>query len=106
MGRSSGDCVEPKKRVSPWVAATSIRGRVGGTRDRVDGVNRRPHARPRVGGGEGWGYGEIELDALSLAYLQTGIPGIGDPLVRSVAWSWDALLSGRIALTACSTWRC
>lgn len=55
-----------------------------------------------LAGGEGWGYGEFELDARSMAYLQTGIPGIGDPLVRSVAWSamWDALLGGRIAPTA------
>jgi hypothetical protein len=31
-----------------------------------------------LAGGEGWGYGEFELDARSLAYLQTGIPAIGD----------------------------
>jgi aminopeptidase N len=55
-----------------------------------------------LAGGEGWGYGEFELDARSLAYLRTGIPGIGDPLTRSVAWSalWDALLSGRMTPAA------
>jgi aminopeptidase N len=55
-----------------------------------------------LAGGEGWGYGEFELDARSLAYLQTGIPEIGDPLIRGVAWSamWDALLNGRIAPAA------
>jgi len=52
-----------------------------------------------LAGGEGWGYGEFELDARSQAYLETQLPGISDPLARGVAWSalWDALLGGRIA---------
>jgi aminopeptidase N len=51
-----------------------------------------------LAGGEGWGYGEFELDARSQAYLQTHLPAIDDPLGRSVAWSslWDALLAGRM----------
>ncbi|WP_298835697.1 M1 family aminopeptidase [uncultured Piscinibacter sp.] len=52
-----------------------------------------------LAGGDGWGYGEFELDARSQDHLQTRIPEIGDPLTRSVAWSalWDALLGGRMA---------
>jgi aminopeptidase N len=52
-----------------------------------------------LAGGEGWGYGDFELDARSQAYLETGMPGIDDPLARGVAWSalWDALLDGRMA---------
>jgi aminopeptidase N len=52
-----------------------------------------------LAGGEGWGYGEFELDPRSQAYLETQLPGIGDPLARGVAWSalWDALLGERLA---------
>lgn len=52
-----------------------------------------------LAGGEGWGYGEFELDARSQAYLQGNMPGIGDPLTRGVAWSalYDALLGARMA---------
>jgi aminopeptidase N len=52
-----------------------------------------------LAGGEGWGYGEFELDARSQAYLETQLPGISDPLARGVAWSalWDALLGERLA---------
>lgn len=51
-----------------------------------------------LAGGEGWGYGEFELDARSQAHLQAQLPGIADPLDRSVAWSalWEALLGGRM----------
>ena len=51
-----------------------------------------------LAGGEGWGYGEFELDARSQSYLETAIPSIGDPLARGVAWSalWDAMLGGRM----------
>ena len=52
-----------------------------------------------LAGGEGWGYGEFELDARSQTYLESAMPGIGDPLARGVAWSalWDAMLGGRLA---------
>jgi aminopeptidase N len=54
-----------------------------------------------LAGGEGWGYGEFELDARSQAYLEAHMPRVGDPLARAVAWSalWDALLGGRMAPT-------
>jgi aminopeptidase N len=52
-----------------------------------------------LAGGEGWGYGEFELDARSQAYLQIHMTTIGDPLARGVAWSalWDAMLGRRMA---------
>jgi aminopeptidase N len=52
-----------------------------------------------LAGGEGWGYGEFQLDPRSEAFLETGIPGLGDTLTRGVAWSalWDAMLGGRVA---------
>jgi len=52
-----------------------------------------------LAGGEGWGYGEFELDDRSLVHLQTQLPAIVDPLERGVAWSalWDAMLAGRLA---------
>jgi aminopeptidase N len=52
-----------------------------------------------LAGGEGWGYGEFELDARSQAYLETHLPTLGDPLARGVAWSalWESLLGGRMA---------
>jgi aminopeptidase N len=52
-----------------------------------------------LAGGEGWGYGEFELDARSQSYLESAMPAIGDPLARGVAWSalWDAMLGGRMA---------
>ena len=52
-----------------------------------------------LAGGEGWGYGDFELDARSQSYLETAMPGIVDPLARGVAWSalWDAMLDGRLA---------
>jgi aminopeptidase N len=51
-----------------------------------------------LAGGEGWGYGEFELDARSQVYLESNLPRISDPLARGVAWSalWDALLDGRM----------
>jgi aminopeptidase N len=51
-----------------------------------------------LAGGEGWAYGEFELDARSQSHLETALPMIGDPLIRGVAWSalWDALLAGRM----------
>lgn len=55
-----------------------------------------------LAGGEGWGYGEFELDARSQAHLLTRLPAIADPLVRGVAWSalWESLLGGRLTPTA------
>lgn len=55
-----------------------------------------------LAGGEGWGYGEFELDARSQNHLMTELPTIADPLARSVAWSalWEALLGGRLTPTA------
>lgn len=52
-----------------------------------------------LAGGEGWGYGEFELDARSQAWLLAQLPTIGDPLARGVAWSalWETLLGGRMA---------
>ncbi len=52
-----------------------------------------------LAGGEGWGYGEFELDARSQSHLETALPMIDDPLARGVAWSalWDAMLEGRLA---------
>jgi aminopeptidase N len=52
-----------------------------------------------LAGGNGWGYGEFELDARSQDYLLSHLPAIGDSLARGVAWSalWDAVLAGRIA---------
>jgi aminopeptidase N len=49
--------------------------------------------------GEGWAYGDIELDAMSLAYLMRSLPDVSDPLVRGSAWVtlWDALLDRRTA---------
>ncbi|MGE3274005.1 MAG: M1 family metallopeptidase [Vicinamibacterales bacterium] len=49
--------------------------------------------------GEGWGYGEFDLDAASLAYLERSLPDIADPLTRGAAWVtlWDALLDGQTA---------
>ncbi|HEX9726891.1 MAG TPA: M1 family aminopeptidase [Gemmatimonadales bacterium] len=46
--------------------------------------------------GDGTGYGQFILDALSLAYLDRHLPDIDDPLVRGVGWltMWDALLAG------------
>ncbi len=51
-----------------------------------------------LAGGEGWGYGEFELDARSQAYLASHLPDIDDPLVRGVAGSalYDALLGARM----------
>jgi aminopeptidase N len=55
-----------------------------------------------LAGGEGWGYGEFELDARSQRHLLTQVPAIADPLTRGVAWSalWEAMLGGRLAPTA------
>jgi aminopeptidase N len=55
-----------------------------------------------LAGGEGWGYGEFELDARSQAYLQDHLSAIADPLARGVAWSalWEALLGGRMTPAA------
>ena len=52
-----------------------------------------------LAGGEGWGYGEFELDTRSQAQLETGLSLISDPLTRAVAWSalWDAMLAGRMS---------
>jgi aminopeptidase N len=52
-----------------------------------------------LAGGEGWGYGEFELDARSQATLATGLPQISDALTRAVAWSalWDAMLAERLS---------
>lgn len=54
-----------------------------------------------LAGGEGWGYGEFELDARSLDHLLRQLPAIADPLARGVAWSslWEAMLGGRLAPT-------
>jgi aminopeptidase N len=51
-----------------------------------------------LAGGEGWGYGEFELDARSQTHLETGLPQISDALTRAVAWSalWEAMLAGRM----------
>ncbi|MGE3190272.1 MAG: M1 family aminopeptidase, partial [Vicinamibacterales bacterium] len=47
--------------------------------------------------GEGWGYGEFDLDPASLAWLSRSLPDIADPLTRGSAWVtlWDALLDGQ-----------
>ncbi len=52
-----------------------------------------------LAGGEGWGYGEFRLDAISADYLVDGLSGLGDPLARAVAWAtlWDEMLAGRLA---------
>jgi aminopeptidase N len=49
--------------------------------------------------GEGWSYGNIELDAASLSYLSSSLPELADPLTRGSAWvtMWDALLDGRLS---------
>jgi aminopeptidase N len=49
--------------------------------------------------GEGWGYGEFQLDARSRDYLLKSLPEIGDALTRGSAWvtMWDALLDGKVA---------
>ena len=46
--------------------------------------------------GEGWAYGDFELDKGSLAYLLQALPSIADPVTRGAAWVtlWDALLDG------------
>lgn len=52
-----------------------------------------------LAGGEGWGYGDFQLDEHSRAYLSQALHRVDDPLARGVAWSalWDAMLAGRIA---------
>ena len=49
--------------------------------------------------GEGWGYGEFRLDAMSRNYLLKSLPEIDDALTRGSAWvtMWDALLDGKVA---------
>ena len=49
--------------------------------------------------GEGWGYGEFRLDAMSRNYLLESLPEIDDVLTRGSAWvtMWDALLDGEVA---------
>jgi aminopeptidase N len=49
--------------------------------------------------GEGWAYGDFELDRASLDYLSRSLPAIADPLTRGSAWVtlWDALLDGGLA---------
>ena len=49
--------------------------------------------------GEGWGYGEFRLDAMSRNYLLKSLPEIDDALTRGSAWvtMWDALLDGTVA---------
>ena len=49
--------------------------------------------------GEGWAYGEFELDRASLSYLSRSLASIGDPLTRGSAWVtlWDALLEGTLS---------
>ena len=48
--------------------------------------------------GEGWGYGEFRLDAMSRNYLLKSLPEIDDALTRGSAWvtMWDALLDGTV----------
>jgi aminopeptidase N len=48
--------------------------------------------------GEGWGYGEFRLDAMSRNYLLTSLPEIDDALTRGSAWVtlWDALLDAKV----------
>jgi aminopeptidase N len=55
-----------------------------------------------LAGGDGWDYGEFELDARSQTHLLTQLPAIADPLTRGVAWSalWEAMLGGRLAPSA------
>jgi aminopeptidase N len=48
--------------------------------------------------GGGIAYGEIHLDAASLAWLTRHLPEVGDDLTRGAAWVtlWDALLDGEL----------
>jgi aminopeptidase N len=52
-----------------------------------------------LAGGDGWGYGEFELDPRTQAHLLDALQRIDDPLARGVAWSalWEAMLSARLA---------
>ncbi len=52
-----------------------------------------------LAGGDGWGYGEFELDPRTQQHLLDALHRIDDPLARGVAWSalWDAMLSARLA---------
>lgn len=48
--------------------------------------------------GEGWAYGDFQVDDRSLAYLSRSLPAIDDPLTRGSAWVtlWDAMLDRRL----------
>ncbi len=52
--------------------------------------------------GKGLGYGDIRLDAASLAWLSRHLPRIGDPLTRASAWVtlWDSMLNGQLEPSA------
>jgi aminopeptidase N len=52
-----------------------------------------------LAGGDGWGYGDFELDHASLDYLAASLDQIDDPLTRGSAWLAlvDAMFDGRVA---------
>ena len=52
--------------------------------------------------GAGAGYGLFRLTPDSREYLLTGLPSIGDPIARAVAWLslWDEFLEGTVQPTA------
>ena len=72
----------------------ALDGEVAEAREAV-GMPAPAFVRPN---GEGWMYGNIELDPASLDYLSRSLPDIADPLTRGSAWVtvWDGLLDGRL----------
>ncbi|MFU8816204.1 MAG: M1 family aminopeptidase, partial [Pseudomonadales bacterium] len=49
-------------------------------------------------GGEGWGYGDFQLEPASQAYLGANLENLDTALTRGVAWDalWEAMLAGRL----------
>ncbi|MBI4485134.1 MAG: ERAP1-like C-terminal domain-containing protein [Acidobacteria bacterium] len=52
--------------------------------------------------GGGWGYGAFTLDPMSLRYVSTSLPDIGDALTRGAAWVtlWENMLDGAVPAPA------
>ena len=71
------------------------------TAQAVELAERVGQCNPRyvLAGGEGWGYGDFELDQASLDYLAATLHEIDDPVTRGSAWLAlvDAMLDGRLA---------
>ena len=71
------------------------------TAEAVELAERAGGCNPRyvLAGGDGWGYGDFELDQASLDYLAASFYEIDDPLTRGSAWLAlvDAMLDGRLA---------